>query len=185
MDVVTLPILLEGQKRVVIIVQDESIFYTNDSILLAWLVVNETYIKPKSTGQSQHVSAFTCDCHGFMKALINGQLKTSYKIITPGKNSDGYWTNDDLVKQIEDIDELVKHLHPDCDIVYLFDNSQNHHARRPDALWADNLNLSDGGKNTKPLRDTTWNGAIQHMQIDPRRKAERNQNNINGKKFMD
>ena len=55
-------------------------------------------------------------------------------------------------------------MHPDCDIVYLFDNSQNHHARRPDALWADNLNLSDGGKNTKPLRDTTWNGAIQHMQ---------------------
>ena len=164
MDLVTQPILMNGQKRVVIIVQDESIFYTNDSILLAWLVVNETYIKPKSTGQSQHVSAFTCDCHGFMKALINGQWKTSYKIITPGKNSDGYWTNDDLVKQIEDIDELVKYLHPDCDIVYLFDNSQNHHARRPDALWADNLNLSDGGKNTKSLRDTTWNGAIQHMQ---------------------
>jgi len=48
--------------------------------------------------------------------------------------------------------------------VYLFDNSQNHHARRPDALWADNLNLKDGGKNTKALRDTTWNGVPQLMQ---------------------
>ena len=55
----------------------------------------------------------------------------------------------------------MKYLHPDSDIVYLFDNS---HARRPDALWADNLNLNDGGKNTKALRDTTWNGVIQHMQ---------------------
>ena len=133
MDEVTLPLLTEGQKRVVLFVQDESIFHTNDSILLSWLVVNETYIKPKSTGQSQHVSAFTCDeSHGFMKAFINEQWKTSYKIITPGKNSDGYWTNGDLVKQLEDIDELVKHLHPDCEIVYLFDNSQNHHARSND-----------------------------------------------------
>ena len=74
MDEVTPPVLIEGQKRVVIIVQDESIFYTNDSILLSWLVVNETYIKPKSNGQSQHVSAFTCECHGFMKACINGHV---------------------------------------------------------------------------------------------------------------
>jgi len=87
MDEVTPPVLTEGQKRVVIIVQDESIFYTNDSILLSWLVVDETYIKPKSNGQSQHVSAFTCECHGFMKSCINGQWKTSYKIITPGRVS--------------------------------------------------------------------------------------------------
>ena len=31
-------------------------------------------------------------------------------------------------------------------------------------MWADNLNLSDGGKNTKSLRDTFWNGNIQLMQ---------------------
>ena len=27
-----------------------------------------------------------------------------------------------------------------------------------------NLNLNDGGKNTKALRDTFWNGTIQKMQ---------------------
>ena len=68
----------------------------------------------------------------------------------------------------------MKHLHPDCEIVYLFDNSQNHHARRPDALWADNLNLSDGGKNTKLVRDTIWNGVLQQMQTpDGRQKGIR------------
>ena len=107
MEIITAPVLAEGEKRVVFIVQDESIFYTNDSILLSWLLIDETFIKPKSTGQSQHCSAFTCECHGFMTAIINGQLKKSYKIITPGKNSDGYWTNDDLVQQLEDIDGLV------------------------------------------------------------------------------
>ena len=48
--------------------------------------------------------------------------------------------------------------------MFIFDNSQNHHARRPDALWAANLNLSDGGKHIKPLRNTTWNGVVQLMQ---------------------
>ena len=64
-------------------------------------------------------------------------------------------------------------LHPDCDVVYIFDNSQNHHARRPDALWAANLNLGDGGKNVKNLRDTTWNGEIQYMQKDDKQKGIR------------
>ena len=158
------PVLADGEKRTIFIVQDESLFYTNDSVKLSWLCVNENELRPKASGRALHVSGFACECHGFMKAVIDNVEKTSYKIITPGKNNDGYWCNEDLVKQIVDIDGLVKFLHPECNIVYIFDNSQNHHARRPDALWASNLNLSDGGKNTKHLRSTTWNGQVQLMQ---------------------
>ena len=124
--------------------------------------MNENELRPKSSGRALHVSGFACDCHDFMKPTINDTVKKSFKIITPGKNNnDGYWCNSDLAAQIEDISDLVKFLHPGCVIVFIFDNSQNHHARRPDALWAANLNLSDGGKNIKPLRNTTWNGVVQ------------------------
>ena len=61
---------------------------------------------------------------------------------------------------------LFAELHPNCELCFCFDNSQNHHARKPDALWAWNLNLSDGGKNIKSLRDTEYNGVLHKMQRD-------------------
>jgi hypothetical protein len=59
---------------------------------------------------------------------------------------------------------LFEAVHPNCELLFMFDNSQNHHARPPDALCVKNLNLSDGGKNTKKLRDTVWEGRPQLMQ---------------------
>jgi hypothetical protein len=55
-------------------------------------------------------------------------------------------------------------LHPGCKFKFGFDHSQNHKVRKPNALWALNLNQSDGGKKVKPLRDTVWKGIIQKMQ---------------------
>jgi transposase len=154
-------VLPEGIKPVVFIVQDESIFYTNDAVKMGWLVLGEIMLRPKSNGRSLHVSGFMCACHGFMR-IGN---RRSYKIIKPGKNADGYWTNADLVKQLEEeVISLAEELHPGCDLVFAFDNSSNHHARNPTALCANNLNLNDGGKHIKPLRNTVWNGAPQQMQ---------------------
>ena len=99
------------------------------------------------------VSGFTCDCHGFLK-LEDG--RKSYQIITPGKNGDGYWTNEDLVKQLALVIPLFEIMHPDCDLYFVFDNSQNYHARRPDGLSANSFNLTDGGKNTPKLRETVY-----------------------------
>ena len=92
------------------------------------------------------MSGFTCDCHGFFADPKT--VETPIKIMKPGKSLDGYWTNKDLVTQLESIIPLATRLHPNCQLLFGFDNSQNHHARRPDALCAQNLNLSDGGKNS-------------------------------------
>ena len=112
-------------------------------------------------GRSLHVPGFCCECHGFFLDTPNGK---SITIIKPGKNADGYWCNSDLAKQLEEVLPLFAELHPDCELSFCFDNSQNHHARKPDALWAWNLNLSDRGKNFKSLRDTEYNGRIHSMQ---------------------
>ena len=40
-------------------------------------------------------------------------------------------------------------LHPGARGLFLFDNSQNHHAKAPSGLDVNNHNLNDGGKNAK------------------------------------
>eukprot|EP00474_Spongospora_subterranea_P000816 CRZ01274.1 hypothetical protein [Spongospora subterranea] len=71
-------------------------------------------------------------------------------IIKPGKNADGFWTNQDLVKQIrEHAIPIFRILHSKSKMLLMFDNSQNHRALPPNALNAKVLNLNDGGKNVK------------------------------------
>jgi hypothetical protein len=75
-------------------------------------------------------------------------------MIKPGKNNDGYWTNSDMAKQLhEKVLPLFTILHPGCQVLIMFDNSQNHHALPPDALNAKVLTIKDGGKNIKPQRN--------------------------------
>ena len=82
-------------------------------------------------------------------------MQVSFEIITPGKNADGYWTNDDLVKQLEKVMPLFARFHPGCELLSMFDNSGNHHKKSPDGLFAWDRNISDGGKMTKQ-QDGWW-----------------------------
>ncbi len=61
---------------------------------------------------------------------------------------DPYWKIEDLVQHMKDVDPILKTYHPDCDLWYCFENSSNHHGKCPDDLFADSLNLIDGGKNS-------------------------------------
>ena len=63
--------------------------------------------------------------------------------------------------------------------VFMFDNSQNH-AKAPDALCANNLNLSDGGKNTKPLSQC-WVEWPHPTHAARWWAAERNKDNTSGR----
>ena len=71
----------------------------------------------------------------------------------PKSNDTYYNDDDDLVLQVQQIIPLFEHIHPGCELIFMFDNSQNHHKKSPDGLCANVLNLSDGGKNTPKLRN--------------------------------
>ena len=95
--------------------------------------------------------------------------------IAPGKNFDGYWTNEDVVRQLEN--KAIKAfdaLHPGQKAVFAFDNSSNHRAVRGDGLCANSLNLSDGGKNTPLMRDTeyTRNGTVHKQKMQRRVRVD-------------
>ena len=78
----------------------------------------------------------------------------STMIIKPRLNAEIYWRNADLVKKlVKKAIPILKILHPDSQGLFMFDNSQNHHAKPPDALSLHILNLKYGGKNSRPMRD--------------------------------
>ena len=60
----------------------------------------------------------------------------------PGKNADGYWGGQDVVKHLQNVIPLLQQIHPNCQLVFVFDNSSTHGCWPADALDANVLNLN-------------------------------------------
>lgn len=161
MDLIVHPQLDPGQKQVVLVVHDESIFKAHDDHNSYWFENGHYVLKKKGEGKSIMVSTFLCECHGILKDSIDDATV----IFHPGANDQGYWCNSDLVKNLQEKAlPIFNRLHPGCQALFSFDNSQNHSAVAVDGLVADRLNLSDGGKNVPMLRATSFEGIPQLMQ---------------------
>jgi hypothetical protein len=74
------------------------------------------------------VSGFVCQCHGFMKAVIDGVEKKSYQIFHAGTNRDGWFKSPELDAQLKDCAKLFRHFHPEAKLWISFDNSLNRRA---------------------------------------------------------
>ena len=169
METVIIPELPDDMKPLTYVVHDESCFQSNDGGKTGWFDEYHREIRPKGSGKSLMVSAFLCKCHGLLRLSDEQRLEhpdadfDATEIIRPGSNSEGYWTNADLVKQTMKEMSTFKILHPDCDALFIFDNSANHHAYAPDAMVESRLKLTDGGKNIKIImRDGFFENAIGH-----------------------
>lgn len=159
LETVLSPNLQSGQKPRVLVTHDESCFSSHDGKSTIWMDVNDRPLRPKGQGRSIMVSEFLCECHGPMK--LNDSQRAQHPeipfetctIIIPGKQQDGYWTTANLIEQVRTkAMPIFNIIHPGCDGLFLFDNSQNHRSLPPDALRASALNLSDGGKNVQKQR---------------------------------
>ena len=185
MEIVTPPVDIT-QARIVPIVQDESAVPTNEGRKRVLVEDGKEPIFPKGEGASKMISGFVCPCHGPMfltpeliaanptVARNTGEYAAvdmyehnafsdghSFITLDIGKAKDEYFVNDDLDDQLVfraiPIFEL---LHPGCEGLWLFDNSQNHRAMKEDALLVAHLNKSDGGINAPTLRNTSFTHAI-------------------------
>jgi len=163
MEVITPPILNPGDKEHVLVVHDETIFRSYDGKKFYWCEEGKQKLKKKGEGKAIMVSTFLCECHG----ILQDTVESATVIFTPGKNDEGYWTNENLVDNIKNKAlPLFNRLHPNKVALFCFDHSQNHEATSPDALVASKLNLSDGGKNTPIMRETNYNGLAQKLQYN-------------------
>lgn len=121
------------------------------------LLFRKKKLFPKGKGSSLMISGFQCECHGFFSGQVGETSVTSYRLFEAGVHREGWFTNDDLVAQTKDVIPLARFLHPDCVILFAFDNSMTHHKRAPDGLQvSDLLPLKDNGKNAPIMRNSTF-----------------------------
>ncbi len=106
MKIKTEPVLPAGEKECVIITHDETTLYTNEGRSIIWMENKKRFIKPKSQGASVMISGFVCSCNGFMK---DDELNLkSYKTFLAGSHREGWFTNADLIEQLQSMYPLVE-----------------------------------------------------------------------------
>jgi hypothetical protein len=160
------PTLSPGEKEHVLIMQDETIFHTNEYRRRTWLTQGQQPIRKKGAGRAVHVSDFICETIGRLKLSdeqIKEQLKLpeqlrlpsveARKIIYPGKGFDAWWDLPQLLQQTKHALAVFEHTHPDCIGVFVFDRSSAHEGYADNALNVNSMNINPGGKQKK-LRDT-------------------------------
>ena len=160
------PTLQPREKEHVLVVQDETIFHTNEYRRRMWVKGDQQPIRKKGGGRAIHVSDFISETIGRLK-LSEEQISNQHKllaekrlakfearaIIYPGKGFDAWWDLKQLIEQIKNTISIFKLTHPDCTAVFVFDRSSAHEGFAEDALNINRMNVNPGGKQ-KRLRDT-------------------------------
>jgi len=79
--------------------------------------------------------------------------RASFTLFEYGKNREGYWKCTNLVGFYRQVVPLARELHPGARLVFVFDNSMNHHMTREDGLNAAAFNLGKAKKVSVSVRD--------------------------------
>ena len=134
-------------------------------------------LRKKGQGRCLHVSDFIVKELGFHdleKALSSDRLEElrsqnklpenlkSRVVMYPGKNADGLWTHELLLKQVEHFMNLSELAFPDDLACIIFDCSENYAAFEKDALVVNRMNVHPGGKQSR-MRSTTFVHASQRF----------------------
>ena len=62
-----------------------------------------------------------------------------------GANSEGYWSYQHMVLQLEDCVDVLKLLYPQFDFLFLFDHSCRHNRQKEDGLNVEQMTKFYGG----------------------------------------
>ena len=124
-------------QRIITWFHDESIFYAHDRRKKGWYH-KDAAAKPyaKGDGHSLMVADFVSADFGWL--LSPDGKQSARRILKPGVNRDGYFTNDDILKQVEEAMSIVKECQPlaEYNHVFVYDNASTHLKRRDDAISA-------------------------------------------------
>ncbi|ESK81211.1 hypothetical protein Moror_2257 [Moniliophthora roreri MCA 2997] len=143
--------LSPGVKEVIANFQDESSAHAFDTVSHAWLGPGQQILMKKSRGRLIHDSDFINEIDGHLVIWNpDGTIKSeAWKIIHPGSNGDAWWDHEQLLKQVDKAIEVFEEAHPDCQALFVFDQSSTHAALGPDSLRAFDMNKSNGGAQRK------------------------------------
>ena len=86
--------VLANERPIEIIFHDESAFQAHDAQEKSWVLDSQHQLRKKGVGRGIHRSDFIGPTGGWCK---EAGVQIKY-----GKNHDGYWTGDDVCKQLEE-----------------------------------------------------------------------------------
>jgi len=120
-------------RRVITWFHDESIFYAHDRRKKGWYHKDVTVkLYAKGEGSSLMVADFVSADFGWLRPP-DGK-RSARRLFKPGKNRDGYFTNEDIQEQVQDAMDIVLELYPQFDHVFVYDNATTHLKRAEDGL---------------------------------------------------
>ena len=129
---------LPHNRRTVVWFHDESTFYANDRRKKRWCHVTETAVpRPKGEGASLMVSHFVSADYGWLQSPDGKE--TARVLFKAGKNREGYFTNENILEQMQTAMDLAKKLYPQDKHVFIFDNATTHMKRPASAISARNM----------------------------------------------
>ena len=143
-------ILPSGGKRVIVWFHDELVFYAHDRRKKGWYH-KDASAKPyaKGEGVSLMVADFVSADFGWLTSPDGNQ--SARRLFRPGSNRDGYFTNDEIIEQVDEAINILNEYYPnsDFDHVFIYDNATTHLKRADDALSARKMpkNTPKPGKN--------------------------------------
>lgn len=122
-------------KRVIAWFHDESVFYAHDRRKKGWYHKDAT-AKPyaKGEGQSLMVADFVSADFGWLTSP-DGK-RSARHLFKPGANQDGYFSNEEIIEQVDEAINILKEYYPEFDHVLIYDNATTHLKCAEDALSA-------------------------------------------------
>ncbi|KAF9470849.1 hypothetical protein BDN70DRAFT_998814 [Pholiota conissans] len=120
-------------RRVIVWFHDESVFYAHDRRRRLW-VHKDAPAKPyaKGDGASLMFAQFVSADFGWLAWAE----KSAQRVMKPGKNKDGYFSNDDIIEQVHVAMDMVSERWPEFEHVFIYDNASTHLKRPDDSISA-------------------------------------------------
>ena len=127
-------------RHTVVWYHNESIFYANDRRMVQWVPENETAVpRAKGEGASLMVADFVSADYGWLRSPSRLGEEDARVLLKIGKSWEGYFTNEDVLKQTQRAMDILQMHHPNEDHILVFDNAPSHLKRPDEALSARNM----------------------------------------------
>ncbi|KDQ07621.1 hypothetical protein BOTBODRAFT_119805 [Botryobasidium botryosum FD-172 SS1] len=145
-----------SSQHTVIWHHDESIFYAHNRQTLRWVHKSETAVPhPKGEGPSLMVADFVSADYGWLRSPDG--TEHARVLLKPGKNRDGYFTNNDILKQVARAMDILQRYYPNERHVFVFDNATTHLKRADSAISARHM-PKNMPKNGREWDGKDWGG---------------------------
>jgi hypothetical protein len=127
---------------------DESVFYAHDQWHKIWHHKDApAKLYAKGEGILMMLADFMSMDFGWLQSPDG--TRTAWRILKPGKNQEGYFTNEDIQAQVKEAMDILTEFYPEYDHVLIYDDAPTHLKCKEDALsaWKMPKNTLKVGKN--------------------------------------